>query len=477
MTGPITIALAGHANVGKTSLVSALTRDATLAVDEAAGTTRSHYLKTYAIAGQEVLAFVDTPGFEFGSRINRWLDQHRGEGSDRLDGRTSLQAFLADEATTARHDKEKEALRGALRADVIAYVADVAMDAEGQVVQEVRLLRQAGVPMIGVLNNLHQDSTRADEWVDMLRREGVDNIVRLDALRFPADQEESFYVALGVMRPEHAETFSRVRALRAQLDEQNLVRAALSIAEMLVDSLSFQHRTKHGSEEEAKRYRSAANERFKAMLREREQQGFRSIADIYGFASSAVEGESLEVRSWSGAVRDDLFDADALRRYGLSAGTLAAVGAITGTLVDAATGGFSLGVPTLLGGIGGAAAGLWLGRRISTQIDAGTLTVGPVDAVQFPAMLLHRAVDCWRQVARRSHADREDLFIGAGDREGLAVTGVQGLIRLARRCGKNPEWSGIGGGGGNPGRAQAVDGMTELAERLLRKQLATIDGS
>ena len=56
------IALAGHANVGKTSLVSVLTRDATLAVEEEAGTTRSHYLKTYEMAGEEVLAFVDTLG-------------------------------------------------------------------------------------------------------------------------------------------------------------------------------------------------------------------------------------------------------------------------------------------------------------------------------------------------------------------------------------------------------------------------------
>ena len=477
MTAPVTIALAGHANVGKTSLVSALTRDATLAVDEAAGTTRSHYVKTYSIAGQDILGFVDTPGFEFGSRINRWLDEHGGKGADRAAGRTSLKAFLADEGTTARHDKEKEALRGVLSADVIAYVADIAMDAEGQVVQEVRLLRRAGVPMIGVLNNLHQDSVRADDWVEMLRREGVDNIVRLDALRFPADQEESFYVALGVMRPEHLDTFRRIRALREKLDEQNLLLAAVAIAEMLVDTLSFQHRTNHDSEEEAKRYRVAANERFKSMLRDRERGGFRSIADLYGFAASAVEEEALEVESWSGAVSDDLFDADALRRYGLSAGTLAAVGAITGTVVDAAMGGFSLGVPTLLGGIGGVAAGLWLGRRISTQIDAGTLTVGPVDSVQFPAVLLHRAVDCWRQVARRSHADRGDLLIGAGGREALAVSDVKGLMRIARRCGKNPDWSRLGGAAGGPGRSQAVDQLTQLAEQLLRKQLVTIDES
>ena len=475
MTAPLVIALGGHANVGKTSLISALTRDATLAVNEAAGTTRSHYLKTYAIAGEEVLAFVDTPGFEFASRINRWLDEHGGEGSARLDGRSSIEAFLDDEATNARHDKEKEALRGALKADVIAYVADVALDPEGQVVHEVRLLRRAGVPMIGVLNNLHRDGAQADSWVEMLRREGVDNIVRLDALRFPADQEESFYVALGVMRPEHTAALARVKSLRARLDEQNALRASVAIAEMLVDCLAFTHRTTHADEDEAKRYRSAANERFKEMLRSREAQAFREIADVYGFAAAAVQGDSLDVQSWSGAVTDDLFDADALKRYGLSAGTLAAVGALTGTLVDAATGGFSLGIPTMLGGLGGVAAGLWLGRRISTDFEAGVLSVGPVDAVQFPAMLIHRAVDCWSQVVRRSHADRTDVQVSSGEGGGLDPASVQKLIRVARRCGKHPEWSRIPGGELAPDRARAVDDITAITETLLRKRLAALD--
>jgi GTP-binding protein EngB required for normal cell division len=476
MTGPLTIALAGHANVGKTSLVSALTRDATLLVAEEAGTTRSHYVKTYAIAGEDVLSFVDTPGFEFASRINRWLDAHGGEGSARMDGRSALSAFLEDEQTNARHDKEKEALRGALKADVIAYVADVTHTPEGQVVQEVRLLRRAGVPMVGVLNNLHRDAALADRWVEMLRTEGVDAIVRLDAMRFPADQERSFYDALGVLRPEHKATFTRVEQLRATLDDRHLVQAAVVIAEMLVDCASFQHRTTHASEEEAMRHRSAANHRFKEMLREREQQAFAQIAAVYGFGDAALEGDSLEVQSWSGAVSDDLFDAEALRRYGLSTVTLAAVGGITGTALDALSGGLTFGVPTLLGTLGGAAAGLWLGRRISTSIEAGVLTVGPVDSVQFPAMLLHRAVECWRQVARRSHADRGTLRIVTGERQGLDALGAQGVMRIASRCGKHPEWSGIGGGGRHPERAREVDTLSELTEKLLRKQLAQLDG-
>lgn len=457
----LVIALAGHANVGKTSLVSALTRDATLLVDEKAGTTTASYDKTFSIAGEEVLRFVDTPGFEFVSRINRWLDEQGDSAGP--DGRTRIRAFL-DAGVHDRHALEKEALRGVLAADVIAYVADVSLAPEGQVVQEVRLLRRAGVPMIGVLNNLHAGADPAG-WVDMLRLQGVDNIVQLDALRFPADQEAGFYRALSVLRPEQASRLDRVQELRAQLDDELLVSSALVVGEVLVDCLAYRREERFGSDDEAKKARSGVNRRFQEALREREARGFRDLARVYGFGGSQVEGGELDVPTWSGAVTDDLFDADAIKRYGVSAGTLGAVGAVTGSLLDA-VGGFGIG--TVLGGGMGVAAGLLLGRQVSTRIEAGTVVVGPVDAVQFPSVLLNRALACWMAVRARSHADRSRVEVRV-DPERLDAREVGGLIRKARSCSKHPEWSAIDGRG-DPDRARAVRDLAKLAEQLLRKQ-------
>ena len=470
MKAPLTIALAGHANVGKTSLVSALTRDASLLVAEKPGTTTSHYIKTFSIAGEAVLSFVDTPGFEYSSKINRWLDERGGVGSDRLDGRAAIELFLADPDVHARHVTEKEALRGVLASDVVAYVADVTEDPTGQNIQEVRLLRRAGVPMIAVLNYLAEGASTPQVWRDMLNREGIDAIVLLDAMRFPADQERDFYGALRVLRPEHAAAFDRISALRTTLGEQNLRRAAVVIAEMLVDALSFRHVTTHPDPGEAKRYRSTANHRFKEQLRERERACFAELASLYGHGDAAIGAASLDVQSWSGEVTDDLFDAEAIKRYGVSAGTLAAIGAVTGSLVDGVGG---LGFGTVIGGGLGLAAGLMLGRRVSTRVDGDVLTVGPVDAVQFPSVLLNRALDCWRQVAERSHANRSALEIRATEPARLDVMGVRGLNKHARKCSKRPEWSRIGGRSVPPERGGAVTALAEVAESLLRKQLVS----
>lgn len=465
---PLTIALAGHANVGKTSMVSALIRDASLLVDEDAGTTTEHYIKTFSIAGTPVLAFVDTPGFARASKINKWLDERGGVGSQRLDGPSAIRLFLEDGDVAAAHDAEKEALRGVLAADVIAYVADVTEDPQGQNVQELRLLRRAGVPMIAVLNYLVEGSEEPERWHEVFSQEGIDAIVKLDAMSFPAEQELAFYNALRVLQPKHVAAFDRISALRETLKVQNLRRSAVVVAEMLVDALAFRHVTTHPDPDEAKRYRTTANKRFKETLRAREQRCFAELATIYGHGAASIGGASLEVKSWSGEVADDLFDAEAIRRYGVSAGTLAAIGAVTGSLVDGVGG---LGFGTVIGGGLGLAAGLFLGRRVSTRLDGDTLTVGPVDAIQFPSVLLNRSLDCWRQLATRSHANRDAVEVLATEPVRLDTRGVRALNKHARKCGKRAEWSRIDGRSVPPERGAAVTGLAEVAEVLLRKQL------
>ena len=67
---PINIAIVGHSNAGKTSLIRTLLRDDQFGkVDDAAGTTR--YVEKSAIfsGDDEVLDLYDTPGFEDSSAL------------------------------------------------------------------------------------------------------------------------------------------------------------------------------------------------------------------------------------------------------------------------------------------------------------------------------------------------------------------------------------------------------------------------
>lgn len=470
MTDPLKVAVVGHSNVGKTSLVAALTRDASLEVREEAGTTRSHYSRAFVLGGEPVISFVDTPGFETAGRINRWLDAE-GEaegGTEAPDGRTLLQRFLDDAETDATYREEKEALQGALGADVLAYVADVTADPSGQQRQEVRLLRRAGVPVIAVLNVL-AEGDRRDAWTELLRRENVDTVVPLDAWAFSAGQEAHFYRALTVLRPEMAGALDRVVALRGRQAGASRRAAARALAELLVDALSFRLQESHASQTEGRRHRDEANAAFKRRLRRREQRAFQTLVELYGFPALEVQGGRLDVESWSGTWQGDLFDPQALRRYGLSAGTLGLIGAVTGSALDAVGG---MGIGTVLGGAIGVGAGLALGRRVSTSVDgAGTLRVGPVDAVQFPSLLLHRALELWAHLRERSHARRDDVSLEASAGPRLGPTEVARLNRIARRCGKNPRWSRLEAGAeASAERAAAEAELATLIEGVMGRE-------
>lgn len=464
----LSVAIVGHSNAGKTSLVAALTRDAQLRITDTPGTTRQHYEKLWTIAGEEVLGFIDTPGFETARAINDLLDRAGEQADDEPDGRSLVDAFLADASSDDDFAMEKEALRGALKADLLAYVADVQAEPRGQSRQEVRLLRRLGVPIVAVLNVLSDEDHRA-AWEEMFRREHVDMVVPLDAHEFAREAEARFYKVLALVHPQHEARFERVTRLRDAQRRADRTRSARTIAEMLVDCLSFRLESTWASRKEAQGHRREANERFKRLLRQRERICFADLARIYGFGGLEVDGGGLQVESWSGDWRGDLFDPQALKRYGASAGSLALAGAITGSFLDGVGG---MGIGTALGGGLGAAAGLVLGRRVSTSVDgAGRLTVGPVDGIQLPSVLLNRAVDCWAELESRSHARKDGLELPEADLDAeprLGARGLGRLARLSRRIRRRSEWSGVEAPARNVAeRARTVDEIAELVESLL----------
>jgi len=461
VTDPLAIALVGHSNVGKTSLVAALARDADLEIAEEAGTTRHAQTRVFELDGEPLLTFLDTPGFEEASRIGAWLDAREGE----LDGRARIDALLADAATDGRWGAEKEALTAALRADVLAYVADVTDPPSGQQRHELRLLRRTGVPMIAVLNVLADADARA-EWTETLRREGIDTIVPLDAHAFAAAQEADFYTALGLLRPEHRGRLADVATLRKRRSAALRRRSAAIVADLLVDALSFRLTEGAASKEAAEARRKPLNDRFKTLLRERERRAWLQLLSLHGFDGLELAEQQLAVESFSGAWQDDLFDPSALRRYGVSAGTLAVVGAVGGSLIDVFGG---LGAGTVLGGLAGAAAGVAVGRRVSTNVHAAGVEVGPVDAVQFPAVLVHRALDVHTQVASRSHARNTGaVAVSEGGSPRLGPAAISRLNSLARKIRRQPGWNGIEQAApADAERARIADEVAEVLEGVL----------
>ena len=75
-------AILGHPNEGKSSVVSTLSEDDSVKVSSVPGETvvsRSYPVK---LDGDEVLRFVDTPGFQMPVRTLKWFNKYPGDPAD-----------------------------------------------------------------------------------------------------------------------------------------------------------------------------------------------------------------------------------------------------------------------------------------------------------------------------------------------------------------------------------------------------------
>ena len=112
------------------------------------------------------------------------------------------------------------------------------------------------------------------------------------------------------------------------------------------------------------------------------------------------------------------------------AGTIG--GAAAGALFDLATAGHSIGIPTFIGAAGGAVGSFLMGKRrpelkatlpggfpfaAGKQVHLGgrTLSVGPCQAVNFPWILLDRALGVFCYLIGRAHARRDEATLGASE--------------------------------------------------------------
>ena len=117
------IAVVGHTNAGKTSLLRTLTRQVAFGrVSDRPGTTRHAEAVALRLGGQEQVHFVDTPGLEDAVALGEFLQQQAGD--TRLQ---RMQAFLrGPEARGGAFEQEAKVLRTLLeRADAAMLVLDV----------------------------------------------------------------------------------------------------------------------------------------------------------------------------------------------------------------------------------------------------------------------------------------------------------------------------------------------------------------
>ena len=403
-------AVVGQPNKGKSSIVATLAEDERVGISPTPGTTRRAARYTLTVAGAPIYTLVDTPGFQRARAVLAWLNERANDASQRSE---LVRQFVEAHADDARFHDEVELLRPILDGAGILYVVDGAKPYGPEYEIEMQILQWTGQPRMALINRIGESDFRddwrraLDQYFSIVREfdaVGADFETRLSVLGAFAELKESW-------RPSLVRATEVLRAERQRRRSQS----ARHIADLIARSMTMQKRERLEAQHDSEALRAQLTDGLMDDVRRRERRMQRQVQALYRHEHAALESGELDL------VALDLFSEEGWELFGLSREKLVIAGALGGAAagggLDLLVGGASLLLGTLVGGVIGGVSALLGGRELAkvevlgSPIGGDMLVVGPVQAANFPWVLLGRAITHYRLVSERNHARREALTV------------------------------------------------------------------
>ena len=345
---PLKLAVVGHTNVGKTSLLRTLTRDVGFGeVSHRPSTTRHVEGARLSVDGDALLELYDTPGLEDAIALLDFLERLDRPG-ERLDGPARLARFLDGSEARQRFEQEAKVLRQLLASDAGLYVIDAREPVLAKYRDELAVLASCGKPLLPVLNFVSSSRHREPDWREALARLGLHALVRFDSVAPPEDGERRLYESLALLLENSRGQLERLIADQQAQREVRRNSAARLIAELLLDCAACRRSVATTSDQ----VQSAIDDVRKA-VRQREQRCVEALLKLYAFRREDASASDLPLLE--GRWGDDLFNPETLKLLGVRVGGGIAAGAAAGAGVDLLVGGITLGAAALVGAIAGGA--------------------------------------------------------------------------------------------------------------------------
>ncbi len=348
MTKALKLAVVGHTNVGKTSLLRTLTRDVGFGeVSHRPSTTRHVEGARLSVDGEALLELYDTPGLEDAIALLDYLERLDRPG-ERLDGPARVARFLDGSEARQRFEQEAKVLRQLLASDAGLYVIDAREPVLAKYRDELSVLASCGKPLLPVLNFVSSAEQREPEWREALARLGLHALVRFDSVAPPEDGERRLYESLALLlegaRPQ-------LERLVLDLEAQRRARrqsANRLIAELLIDCAACRRSVVSAADAQTQ-----AIGELRQAVRQREQRCVDALLKLYAFRPGDAAASDLPLLD--GRWGDDLFNPETLKQLGVKVGGGIAAGAAAGAGIDLLVGGLTLGAAALAGALAGGA--------------------------------------------------------------------------------------------------------------------------
>ena len=357
----INVAVVGHTNAGKTSLIRTLLRDDQFGdIDETAGTTR-YVEKSTVFAGDDaVLNLFDTPGFEDSSALLQALEELSKTTEAKLPT-DLLRAFITRAEDFPDFEQEIKVLRQSITSDVLLYIIDVREPLLGKYRDEIDILSKAGKPILPVFNFIAGNSEALLRWREQMAQFNLHAALEFDTVAFYFEAEKRLYQKLQSLLEQHYETLQILIDFRQEVWKSLNHAAARRIFQLLTEVACYRREVvgKGGVSD---------NEvlDMQDFVRNAEQMALQDLLSIFAFTQLDVDLQQLPVTD--GQWHLDIFSPRMLKDFGLNAGATALSGAAVGAGLDLMVGGMSLGAATMLGAALG--AGLATVRKYQQELNA-----------------------------------------------------------------------------------------------------------
>ncbi len=364
MSDILRVAVVGHTNTGKTSLLRTLARDAGFGeVSDAAGTTRHVEGLRLMADDSPAVELYDTPGMEDAIGLLEFIEGLVDAG-ERIDGPERVERFLATAEAGARFEQEAKVLRQMLASDAGLYVVDARDPVLPKHRDELAILAGCARPLLPVLNFVASPAARTADWREALARLGLHAVVSFDTVAPALDGERTLIETLATLIHAHRPMLERLIGARAREADERRIAARRLVAELLVELAARRDVVAERGDAELQ----SAVTRLREAVRQREQACVDALLRLYRFRPD--DARAAELPLTDGRWDDDLFNPETLRQMGVRLSTGAAAGAAAGIGIDLMTGGLTLGAAAALGAVAGS---LWqtfghYGERIAAKL-------------------------------------------------------------------------------------------------------------
>ena len=301
-------------------------------------------------------------------------------------------------------------LRQVMQSDMAMYVIDAREPVLDKYKDELTILSWCAKPIMPVFNfTQNQDLTA---WTNMLARRTLHVYAGFDTVAFDFEGEIRLWDNLATMLPKR-DILDRLINMRRREWQRLDTEARREIADFLLDAAAFTQEIAENDDP------APTLEVMQSEIRQLERQMQQRLFTLYRFYHDEVGSDSTWMPK---AFKQDPFDSELLKHYGIRTGTGATAGALIGLGLDIATLGGSLGLGTAIGGLLGGilpnaqditdknqrptnpayrSGNPYPARRTRTGFVARLANARPCGSIAYRAKRTQSAMECG-QIAKRT---------------------------------------------------------------------------